>query len=487
MFQKVRKYAETHNTILILIFIVLLGAFLRIKGLTYQSYWLDELYSASYSDPANSFGRMFSYVSEDNHPPLYQTFLWISYHLFGYSELVGRAFSAVMGILGVVAIYFLGKELFNKEIGLYASFFAAINYFLIYYSQETRAYSMLLLFTIISYTYFVKVLKEPSNKSILLYWLSTIILFNTHYFGFFLVATQVFVFLWSIISFPEKRKSLIKLAVYTSIVFILSLLPNMQSLIANSGVDVWWIKEPTPTFFIKYIFSYFHTKWLVILFAIGALISLWYLSKRSTPEREKTALILLLIWIVIAYLLPYLMSILYAPLLTDRNTIIILPAILMIASYGIWRISSWKKIVLLVTISLLSIYALRVYYILPVKTQYREVLRAIIQYQIIPTYSAVPYGSREGINHYQRYADMLHLDININTQKTLKSDQQNRKLPNCFWVLDAQGDHVTDLKLDNNILYQRLYEINLYDANAVLYSLKSYADSCKKKMEVDLH
>jgi len=483
MFKQIKNYTKIYNTEIILILIVLLGSFLRIKGLTYQSYWLDEIFSASYSDPANSFGRMYSYITEDNHPPLYQTSLWVFYHLFGYSELTGRAFSAVTGILSIIAIYFLGKELFNKEIGLYVSFFAAINYFFIYYSQETRAYSMLLLFTIISYTYFVKVLKEPSKKNIILYWLSTIILFYTHYFGFFLVATQVFVFLWSIIAFSEKRKSLFKLAVYTTIVFIISLIPTMQSIISNSGVDVWWIKQPAPTFFIEYIFSYFHGKWLTIVFGISALISFVYLSMRSTSEREKTSIIFLLIWIFFAYLLPYIVSVLYAPLLTDRNTIIVLPAILLFASYGIWRIPGWKKFILVSIIVLLSIYSMRIYYTHPVKGQFREVLQSVTQHQIIPSYSAIPYGSKEGINNYQEYTDMLDLDITINTREILKNDQHNLNLPNCFWILDAQGDHITDLKLDDS--YQRVYEINLTGANAALYSPKSHIDFCQKKMGVN--
>ena len=44
-----------------------------------------------------------------------------------------------------------------------------------------------------------------------------------------------------------------------------------------------------------------------------------------------------------------------------------------------------------------------------------------------------------------------------------------------------------ELKLDDDLLYQRLYEINLHGANAVLYSSSSHADSCQKKMKVNLH
>jgi len=253
-------------------------------------------------------------------------------------------------------------------------------------------------------------------------------------------------------------------------------------------VDVWWISKPTPIFFINYLLFYFHTKWLTLVFVVSGLISLWYLSKRSTSKREKTALILLLIWIVIGYLLPYLMSVLYAPLLTKRNTIIILPAILIFASYGVWRISAWKRVTLLAAIFLLSIYALRAYYIIPEKEQYREVLRTITEYQVIPTYSAIPYGTSEGINHYQKYADMLHLDVTILPRKMLKSDQQNKNLPNCFWILDGHYiDHIIELKLDENTLYQRLYDINLRGAKATLYSSKSHVDFCQNKMGVNLY
>jgi len=486
MFEKVNNYAKEHSTAIILIIIVLLGSLLRIKGLTYQSYWLDELYSVDFSSPTHNLGTMLSLTLNDLHPPLYQTLLWVLYHLFGYSELVGKMFSAIMGILSVIAIYFLGKELFNKQIGLYASFFAATNYFLIYYSQETRSYSLLLLFSIISYTYLIKVFNETTRKNILLYWLCTIVLLYTHYFGFFLVFTQVFFFLWLIISLPKKRIDLIKLAIYTAIIFSLSLLPIIKYIIINSGIDAWWIGKPSPVFFVSYIYAYFHSATLTIIFGVSSFISLWYLTKQATNSREKTALILLLIWITIGFLLPYLMSVLSAPLLTTRNTIIILPTILILASYGIWRIGGWKKIILLVLIAFLSLYTLRTYYNLPIKGQYREVIKTIKKYQAIPVYNAIPYGTRMGTNHYQTYADLLHLDLTVKTRKMLEEDKQNIKLPNCFWVVDAQGDHINDLNLEENSLYQQLYEINLYGANAVLFSSQSDTKLCEKIMGMNL-
>ena len=46
---------------------------LRFSGLTTQSYWMDELFSAGVSKPSNSFSALWQATLADVHPPLYQS------------------------------------------------------------------------------------------------------------------------------------------------------------------------------------------------------------------------------------------------------------------------------------------------------------------------------------------------------------------------------------------------------------------------------
>ena len=187
-----REYVKNNIIPLGLIITLIVGIVLRFKGLTFQSYWIDELFSVTVSNPSNSFSYMYDRTVTDVHPPLYQSLLWGWYHIFGFNEFSGRSLSAIIGSIGIFAVYLLGKEFFNKEVGLYAAILASINHFLIFFSQETRSYSLLFLLSTVSYVYLLKVLTTSSKNNFLLYLLFTIALLYTHYFGFFLVATQVF-------------------------------------------------------------------------------------------------------------------------------------------------------------------------------------------------------------------------------------------------------------------------------------------------------
>ena len=101
-----RSFLQRNATGCLLVILVLLAAFLRIKGLTFQSFWLDELFSASFSDPDNRIQQVVMLTVEDVHPPVYQIILWFWYKIFGYSDLAGRSLSALAGILTVPAIFF---------------------------------------------------------------------------------------------------------------------------------------------------------------------------------------------------------------------------------------------------------------------------------------------------------------------------------------------------------------------------------------------
>jgi mannosyltransferase len=58
--------------------------------------------------------------------------------------------SALAGWLCIPAIYLLGKRLYSGREGLMAALFVAVLWAPIYYSQEARPYSMLILLSILN-------------------------------------------------------------------------------------------------------------------------------------------------------------------------------------------------------------------------------------------------------------------------------------------------------------------------------------------------
>lgn len=123
-----------------IILILLLSLILRLIALN-QSLWLDEAISANAARQLGFWQYVTSYPLGDFHPPGYFAILWVWSHLFGFSEIALRMPSVIFGSLTVFLTYLLGKGLFNRKIGLLASFFLAIGPLHIYYSQEARMYS----------------------------------------------------------------------------------------------------------------------------------------------------------------------------------------------------------------------------------------------------------------------------------------------------------------------------------------------------------
>ena len=127
----------------LLLLILLLAAGLRFYRLDGQSFWADEGNSVVLAQkPA---GDIIQAAAADIHPPAYYLLLKAWGGIFGLDETGARSLSAVLGIFTVWGVYLAGAALKNKRTGLLAALLAAVNPFLIYYSQEARMYQLLAL------------------------------------------------------------------------------------------------------------------------------------------------------------------------------------------------------------------------------------------------------------------------------------------------------------------------------------------------------
>lgn len=135
-------------TRILLTFILLLAATLRFYALGASSLWSDE--GNTWALLSRSFAQIARDAAADIHPPGYYWLLKLWTMLFGASAVGMRSFSALAGLLLVYLIYRLGLLLQEHQrdlpiAALLAAFLAAVNPFLIYYSQEARMYLWLTL------------------------------------------------------------------------------------------------------------------------------------------------------------------------------------------------------------------------------------------------------------------------------------------------------------------------------------------------------
>jgi 4-amino-4-deoxy-L-arabinose transferase-like glycosyltransferase len=108
----------------------------------------------------------------------------------GKSEALLRLPPAIFGIGTIIVTYYLGKTLFDRKTGLIGALFVSISPFLIYYSQEARAYSQLAFLATASLLFLMLSLKKASFIRYLAYFILTILCLYTHIFAACLLVGQ---------------------------------------------------------------------------------------------------------------------------------------------------------------------------------------------------------------------------------------------------------------------------------------------------------
>ncbi len=144
------------------IFITLVGGFLRILLLGTKGMWLDETFSvwlASHSVP----DMLQWMVKIDQHPPLYYLLLhnWMAH--YGDTPYYVRLLSALFGMATIPVIYMIGKRVSGALVGLVAAVFMTFSPFNIYYAQETRMYTLLTFNAAMAIYALVRLLTDPRS------------------------------------------------------------------------------------------------------------------------------------------------------------------------------------------------------------------------------------------------------------------------------------------------------------------------------------
>jgi 4-amino-4-deoxy-L-arabinose transferase-like glycosyltransferase len=169
--------------------LTLLAAVLRLASLSHQSYWLDE--SQAVHELGLSFGGMLhAWSTTEWNPPLYLLVAWPWAKVFGTGEVGLRSLSALLGVAVIPLLYLSGRELISARAGVMAAALAAVNPFLIWYSQEAREYMLLGTLCAASLWCFARAWREPTGRALLWWAVFSGLALLTQYFAGFLVAAE---------------------------------------------------------------------------------------------------------------------------------------------------------------------------------------------------------------------------------------------------------------------------------------------------------
>ena len=187
---------------------ILLAVANRMYALDFASLWSDELWGLWVCSLGSWPALLEDMVFHDSHPPGYQTFLYVWLGLFGDSDISVRLPSVIAGVVSVYSVCVFASKYFSRLIGLLSAAFLLTSFNAIYYSQEARAYSFILLFTIWHYHLLFLLFVDKSDRQLHrnLFTVVGALLAYFHYVGVVIVAAEALLF----VVIPAFRRQLPK-------------------------------------------------------------------------------------------------------------------------------------------------------------------------------------------------------------------------------------------------------------------------------------
>lgn len=224
----------------IMLFMVTLGTVLRLIFIDKpDGLWNDEY--VSWAIAVIPFGKKFiDAIFAQCHMPFYYLYLKFFIHYFGNSDLMLRLTSVLTGVISIVSMYFVGKELKDNRLGILCASVTALSSFLIYFSQEVRFYGILFLFSSLSLLFTLRLAKKQNLSNLIFYVISNFLIIFTHTIGFiFVFLNLLFLSLW-LIKTNESYKKIV-IAVWSSLGLLTLLnLSLMSKIFASHPLSQWW-------------------------------------------------------------------------------------------------------------------------------------------------------------------------------------------------------------------------------------------------------
>jgi mannosyltransferase len=454
--EKWLDYAKRNAWLLSILFV---GALMRFYHIDFQSIWLDEIHTINEANPEIPFGRLYeSIMSGEQMPPLYFYTVYFLFKIFGYTTIVMRIYSAVIGIVSLYAMYLLGKEMMGKRVGLIASLLLSVNYFHLLYSQEARPYIFLLLFSTLAFYRLIKFLKVPSLKNAIWYGVFSALMIQSHFFALFALLAQYLILLFFfIVSEKAYRRKFFLHSLLSGIIALVLFSPSIKIFLNVMKIKEFWIPFPTWDSY-TIIFREFFGNSEILLTLAGIFILFYFL--RLSKEKEtalkyadivgnKTvfAFAILVPWMFVVVLIPLIRSYTALPVLISRYFILVLPAIFILLSIAIVQFRNTlirtSVIAIFVVFSITDIAIVKHYYTSVTKSQFREVTQFVIEHNKAndPVITSLPWY----LPYFLNKGEVKMTVVDNRLDNLVGQMMQDPSKIKSFWYVDG---HIRPFALD---------------------------------------
>ncbi len=347
-----------------LILILILSLLLSLVNLN-QSLWWDEAINVVYAKSSEFWWFVTKYPVGDFHPPGWFALLWVWGHIFGFSEISVRLPSVILGTATVWLTYLLGKELFNKKIGLLAALLMAIAPLHVYYSQEARMYALAAFSATLSF-YFLCRLTAGKKWAGLGFVISLVLVLSSDYLAYLVIPAQIIYLIW----IKKLRKEILIKFLAAGVIFLPWLavfpaqfktgidtaigLPGWAGVVGSNFKDL--LLFPVKILFGRVTFSDKNLYTGAALFIGTIYAPILYFGIKKINQNK-----LLICWIFIPLALASLVSF-FVPVLAYFRMIFILPPVYLLLAKGVLSFPKKIAVATFVFICLVSLLSLGMYY-----------------------------------------------------------------------------------------------------------------------------
>lgn len=330
-----------------LLMIFFLAFILRYWNLTAVALWHDEAFSVLMVK--YSISEMLYRLGLDVHPPLYYLIFFGWAKLFSNSLFSLRFFSLLFGLLSLLGIWLFVRQTFvNRKFAFWATLIAAVNPFMILYSQEGRMYSLGLFFIVFACFFLIRAIRNREITD----WFFFIVLASAasycHYYLLFSVFALLLFLSWKIFQERDQKRTYLVRSSVISVCFLIALyLPWLGNFFnqLSQVQENYWIPKMTlwsvPNTLINLlsggVFSVGESNWWLGVIIISTIIFLLVRGISWLWQKSQEGAVL----IVISFISPFLLAILLSlkqSLYLDRYFIFVVPFYLIILTAGLFSL-----------------------------------------------------------------------------------------------------------------------------------------------------
>lgn len=294
-----------------LFIILFIASALRINLLFVRgTWWFDEMFSVHYS--LLPWGKAIKYWLLETNPFLYNLVLrgWIN--LFGQGEMTVRVPSLIFALVTIAFIYYLGQKLISRRAAIVSSLTASLSGIHLFVSTETRAYTLLVLLTTLSFYWFIKIFVEQKmgRWTWRLFFLTQVALLYSHLTALTVIIIQIIALAYLKKTDTATRKKFLLVQLFSLLLWCFWFIPSLLPKLNARSFYGWFFTYDSESSNILTILNtlFINTgisEFVFTLFAVILLGIIFYAFKifPRQEQKNKNLLFVLMLWSFVPALL----------------------------------------------------------------------------------------------------------------------------------------------------------------------------------------